>query len=243
MSRKGENIYRRKDGRWESRYIKSRDNGKINYGYVYAKTYREVKQRLIECYSSYSLPVNSEAVSLPTDSFVTVAEECFAVSRSQLKASSSVKYYAIVNKHLIPTFSGELISNISRESVIQLSNRLLSDENSLSLSPKAVTSIMCVLKSIFDYASQVKQYRVPDIRGISIRQLQCQLRILMCLYTGLRLGEICALKWGDILLNEKITYVHQTMQRLKTVDIETKKTEIPITISVPKYIRPGITPC
>ncbi len=44
MARKGENIYKRKDGRWEGRYIKSRSStGKANYGYVYAKSYREVK--------------------------------------------------------------------------------------------------------------------------------------------------------------------------------------------------------
>lgn len=36
MPRKGENIYKRKDGRWEGRYIKSRTPaGKANYGYVY----------------------------------------------------------------------------------------------------------------------------------------------------------------------------------------------------------------
>ena len=36
MSRRGENIYKRKDGRWEGRYIKSytADN-KAQYGYVY----------------------------------------------------------------------------------------------------------------------------------------------------------------------------------------------------------------
>lgn len=45
MARKGENIYKRKDGRWEGRYIKSRSStGKANYGYVYAKSYREVKE-------------------------------------------------------------------------------------------------------------------------------------------------------------------------------------------------------
>ena len=38
MARKGENIYKRKDGRWEGRYIKSRSStGKANYGYVYAR--------------------------------------------------------------------------------------------------------------------------------------------------------------------------------------------------------------
>ena len=47
MPKKGENIYKRKDGRWEGRYIKSHTyTGKIIYGYVYAKTYREAKIKL-----------------------------------------------------------------------------------------------------------------------------------------------------------------------------------------------------
>ena len=36
MARKGENIYKRKDGRWEGRYINSYDaDGKAKYGYIY----------------------------------------------------------------------------------------------------------------------------------------------------------------------------------------------------------------
>ena len=57
MSRTGENIYRRKDGRWEGRYIKARTaSGKAIYGYVYSKSYREVKQRLAQA----SILVNEE---------------------------------------------------------------------------------------------------------------------------------------------------------------------------------------
>ncbi len=44
MPRRGENIYKRKDGRWEGRYIRNYDlSGKARYGYLYAKTYMEVK--------------------------------------------------------------------------------------------------------------------------------------------------------------------------------------------------------
>ena len=43
---KGENIFRRRDGRWEARYIKGRElSGKIKYGYCYGKTYREAKEK------------------------------------------------------------------------------------------------------------------------------------------------------------------------------------------------------
>ena len=47
MARRGENIYKRKDNRWEGRYIKGYDyKGKAQFGYVYAKTYREVREKL-----------------------------------------------------------------------------------------------------------------------------------------------------------------------------------------------------
>lgn len=58
MSRKGENIYKRKDGRWEARYIKGyTTSGQIHYGYCYGKTYRNVRRRYkqLELYS-YRVP-------------------------------------------------------------------------------------------------------------------------------------------------------------------------------------------
>ena len=48
MPKKGENIYKRKDGRWEGRYIRFRNiGGKAEYGYIYGKSYTEVKQKLM----------------------------------------------------------------------------------------------------------------------------------------------------------------------------------------------------
>ena len=46
MSRRGENIYKRKDGRWEGRYKPDGISGK--YKYVYAHTYKETKEKLNE---------------------------------------------------------------------------------------------------------------------------------------------------------------------------------------------------
>ena len=54
MARRGENIHKRKDGRWEGRYIKARTpDRRICWGYVYGTTYAEVKQRLIHKKSEY----------------------------------------------------------------------------------------------------------------------------------------------------------------------------------------------
>ena len=49
MARKGENIFKRKDGRWEARYIHHYEDGKAKYRYLYAKTYTEAKAKKNFC--------------------------------------------------------------------------------------------------------------------------------------------------------------------------------------------------
>jgi len=60
----------------------------------------------------------------------------------------------------------------------------------------------------------------------------CNLGILLCLYTGLRIGELCALTWNDISDSEQILFVNKTMQRLQQLDGGDKKTKV--VISTPK---------
>ena len=49
MAKRGENIHKRKDGRWEGRYVKARmPNGEICWGYLYGHSYADVKQVLIQ---------------------------------------------------------------------------------------------------------------------------------------------------------------------------------------------------
>lgn len=50
MPRRCKNIYKRKDRRWEAQYIKEiSPEGKKKYGSVYAKSYKEVKAKQMEC--------------------------------------------------------------------------------------------------------------------------------------------------------------------------------------------------
>lgn len=55
MARHGENIHKRKDGRWEGRYIKARTpDHKAVWGYLYGSSYAEVKQKLLWKKAEYS---------------------------------------------------------------------------------------------------------------------------------------------------------------------------------------------
>lgn len=261
MSRRGENIYKRKDGRWEGRYAKSRHDGKIKYGYVYAKTYKEVKNKLsaaLETTASLKGQETRAQKSSLSAGFAEIAEEWLESLKPQLKESSIVKYSNILNAYLLPAFREKQISDISRDDIMALSSRMLASggrkENGLS--PRTVTCALAVLKSIFSYASKTKHCPLADVRGISVKQPQkpmqilswmeqqklshylcehltlCNLGILLCLYTGLRVGEICALKWEDISFDEQYLRVEQTMQRIQKTDDGKQKTAV--LVSAPK---------
>lgn len=261
VSRRGENIYKRKDGRWEGRYIKDHVNGKTKYGYVFAKTYKEVKSKLAaaknNCLQGETI-ISAVPVTMSSGIFSSIAEEWFLLQKPQWKQSSIVKYRNILNSYLYPVFAEMYVSDITRDCVMSFSSKLLLEGgiHQEGLSPKTVTGIISVLKNIFEYASQVKGYDVADIKGVSVKQPQkpmrilsrveqqrlstllygdlnpCNLGILICLYTGIRIGEVCALKWKDISFDEQYLHIYQTMQRLQSEECEDRKTKV--IISAPK---------
>ena len=113
-------------------------------------------------------------------------------------------------------------------------------------------SVLSLMKNVMEYGSREKGITIADITDIAVKQPQkpmriltreeqatvsdylkdnlteCNLGIFLCLYTGLRIGEVCALKWEDIHIPEKYLYVHQTMQRIQVKGNPKKKTEVVI---------------
>ncbi len=263
MPRRGENIYKRKDGRWEGRYIKDRAKGKSHYGYVYARTYREAKEKLLIAADLHKAPAET---SLPipqlnhkSDALLeAVATAWLDTLKPQLKASSLVKYINVLDTYIFPHFADICIETITKEDVDTFCNELLISGGKAGngLAPKTIVTIISVLKSVFKFAAQYGKYTVADLNGVTIKQVHKPLRILslaeqkqlseylqanlsltnlgilVSLYTGIRIGEICALKWEDISFNEQFVYIHKTMQRLQTKNDTEKKTTVQI--SVPK---------
>ena len=193
------------------------------------------------------------------NTFSTLAKEWFLIKESQWKPSTTAKYMNILKIHLIPYFAEKTFDEITRNDIVTFSNQLLAhgEAHPKALSPKTASDILSLLKSILEYAFQTGACTAFNLNGIYIRQPYkplktfspteqqrisfyiwrnpepCHLGILLSLYTGLRLGEICALKWQDICLEEQYIYVHATMQRLQVKDNPSeRKTEI--VFSAPK---------
>lgn len=248
MSKPGKNIYKRKDGRWEGRYIKKQVDAKSKYGYVFGRTYEEAEKKLNAAISDIEHILASEEL------FKMVAEEWIENQKPELKASSISKYKNILNSYLIPRFGDIKISDISRTDVFQYSRELLVSGGTKAdgLEPKTVNSILSVAKNVFNFAKREKAMKIAPIKDISVKQTQkpmrilsideqqclsrylqenisaCSVGILLCLYTGLRIGEICALRWKDICIHEKYLHVRMTMQRIQVDDLENKRTRVVI---------------
>lgn len=256
MPRKGENIYKRKDGRWEGRFIKEYDiNRKALYGYVYAKTYNEVKQKLRKA------QINELSPPLPSNQSATTYGEILmlwlASVQINVKESTYARYYQLVSTHISPTLGKYEIEKIGTPMIEHYIGFLLKDgrlDGKGGLSAKSVSDILTIIKSSFayakdnDYAVRCKVEKVsvkkstPDMRVLSVTEqkvlkeyLLCEIDlskfgVLLSLYTGIRIGELCALRWEHIKLDAGILEVRETMQRVKNLSTSDKaKTRITIT--------------
>lgn len=104
MPKKGKNIYLRKDGRWEGRYIKERIKGKARYGYVFGKSYEEASNKLAQA-TCHSI----DTQNLSSITFGAISSEWLAVQTPELKASSVAQYRNLLNSYILPQFSMSMI--------------------------------------------------------------------------------------------------------------------------------------
>lgn len=257
MSRRGENIYKRKDGRWEGRYIKERRaNAKIHYGYVYGKTYKETKLKMEDAQAALRKSFHSgEGQEQANITFAALAEKWICEKKAQFKESTVVRYQNLMKWYLLPTFGACFLEELTYARIYEFSTELLLNGGcqKRGLSPKMVSDILSLIHNILQYANRIGLPVAAGNIAISVKQPKKQVRIfsieeqkklygylkendnytslgiLICLFTGIRIGEVCALTWKDISIAEKTIFVHQTMQRIQTNRAEKKKTEVLIT--------------
>lgn len=113
MPRKGENIYKRKDGRWEARYVKGcTTEGKTAYGYCYGKTYREAKAKVTEAKARLvqNLPHTGGGTRR---CFSSYCDEWLKINRSKVKESTYVKYLSMLDKHIKPKLGNYYVQSLS----------------------------------------------------------------------------------------------------------------------------------
>lgn len=252
MPRKGENIYKRKDGRWEGRYVKGRNGKKAIYGYVYSKSYSEVKKQLILKRAEHAREENKPSASAMKDALFSELSEMWLRSiQASLKESTWIKYRNILKCSIIPRLGNTNLSEIDYSAVSALCNDLMESggKGQGGLAAKTVADALSLTKAVIKYASRMKYMTDRTALDVSVKVKNAPLRVLsvqeqqiliselaeeldftglgiyICLFTGIRVGELCALTWDDISLENNMIHIHRTMQRIQTPDGE-KKTAI-----------------
>ena len=240
--RKGENIYLRKDKRWEGRYPKGRkSDGKIKYGYVYGKTYTEVRQKLFPLRLKYHTIQEIHGTS--SETFAEWSTYWLSVVMENVKPSTFSSYYYKLEKYILPIIKDIPLNELKSE---QGKSLLLALQNKLSRS--TILVVFRILNKCLNHAKkcgriitnpfsdiQLPKARRKKVDALS-RSEQNQLMdvakkekkgrgvpVLLALHSGMRIGEIAALRWSDVDLENNLIHVNHTYQRISGID-PTKKT-------------------
>lgn len=242
MSKKGENITKRKDGRWEARIIKGRDcSGKAMYKYLYALSYKDVRQKKNDYIKNQQACANKKSDIL-LDSLFT---EFLAYKRHEVKESTYARYQEIINVYLSPAFNNIKVNELSSQHISEFMNTKLNayrKKRGGELSAKRKCDILSVLKLVLKFGleegycdntprvvnpknttSEPKIMNSDEqsklINCVLASNEQQQIGIVLALCTGLRIGELCALTWNDMNLDENYITVSKTIQRIPNCEV------------------------
>lgn len=253
MGRHGENIRKRKDGRWEGRYkVFDHNRGKHIYRSVYGCTYGAVKEKVSKARLGFTCQTENKKIQNTIDNpvlFSQAAREWLEEIADKRKYSTYIKYCTVYKTHLAEIIgsyqlSSGLISQFQEKMYEYLSQQIQSES--------LRKSICCIVNQILNFANKRYSLCVPLLEKPSVKTTKkavwtfsraeqarlfkytynqldkMSMAVLLCLYTGLRLGELCALQWTDFDFKNMTLTVNRTVQRVamqghitKTILLET----------------------
>ncbi len=246
MPRRGENIRKRKDGRWEARFIKNySSNGKAVYGSVYGKTYFEAKKKqteMLEMLSANTLPLNDHETTFREVLFLWLS-----TNRIKLKDQTYAKYMYLIENHIIPILGSTKIKRLENSLINSflyeksINGRL---DGKGGLSSSYLQTIAFIINSAIALSvkegyrssflgaivkpNKLKRKAEPDVLSTHEQSVlekyllseptDFNIGILLSLYMGLRIGEVCALKWDDIDFTTKTIHIRHTVERITNIN-------------------------
>ena len=244
MAKHGENIRKRKDGRWEGRYIKGRKPDKTAvWGYIYGHSYTEVKEKLIRKKNE----VRQFALETYNPTFSELSLSWESSIFLGVKASTATHYHYTLQHYILPVLGDYQIQAID-EGILE--NSLLeiispSDENHKPLGCTMSKECVTLVRRICRYASHLHLMRpieiclklptqksvVPAVLSDQEQKTVCtyvlsdptprKIGVLLMMQMGLRIGEVCGLRWGDFDLQNGALAVRRTVKRIYVDDGKT----------------------
>ena len=227
------NTYQRKDGRWESRvYTNCNKSTKRKYRSFYGKT-KEAAEAKAASYLQELCEVSATEMTVGQ-----LAAEYLSVKTPQLKESTAANYRMKVEKHIIPALGKLTVCSVKAKNIYAFIETMRRS----GLSERYISDNVILIKALFRFAYNTYSIMVnlsgiimpkrarPEVRLLSDKEQdklkayidnskdRTALGVALSLFTGIRIGELCALQWKDIDLEKRILTVSKTIQRIQTDD-------------------------
>lgn len=174
-----------------------------------------------------------------------ITEEWKEEKKKYVKKSTYAAYQLLIQNHIKPYF-GDLYE-VNEEKVQQF----VFDKLDAGLSEKTIRDIIIVLKMILKFGikngyleyiqidakfpSKQEKKDLDVLSKADQKKFMEHLRnnftfknlgIFICLSTGMRIGEICGLRWCDVDTVEGVIKVRHTLQRIYIIEGDTRHTEL-----------------
>lgn len=161
-----------------------------------------------------------EELRLQNMCFEDVTEMFLKTKKTQLKVNSYEIYRRVITKHLNPYFSGKNFSEITSEEI----NMFVKYKTKEGLSSCTIQQLVSYIKAITNFVecnnNKIMYPKAIDgdllsefISVFSTDIDEFKLGMLCVIYTGIRVGELCALKWKDISFEKGEMIVKSTIQK------------------------------
>lgn len=237
MPHKGENIYRCQDGRWAARYLKGHTpDGKALYGYVYRQSYSDVRRAQAEATLRRSgLQASDSAVS--SETLAEFLNRWLQSIQTGVRESTFANYDGLIRRHILPALGDMPLFQVTSSTIQKYIDQKLESgrlDGCGGLSVKTARDIVgllkCSLKSAeIELRIVLPKYSPPNLRVLTreeqralIAAAQAEdgadgLGVLLSLFTGIRIGELCSLKWDDVSFQDGALTVSRTLQRIENL--------------------------
>ncbi|MGG5333462.1 site-specific integrase [Enterococcus sp. AZ163] len=237
MARTGENIYHRKDLRWEGRFHRGRKaDGKIRYGYIYGNSYEEVKEKLgpLRRQAQITLELYGKSV-VEYDEW---SQTWLAEQQKVVKPATYSSYLSKLKKYIWPHIGKVALYQLDESTI----HRMIQAWIQTGLSLSSIKVIFRIVKQSLKYAIQkelvqknpCEWIQLPKgpkgkVHALTTKEQQRLEKavlaekdirtkaVILAMETGMRIGEIAGLKWEAIDLDKRMIEVNYTYQRVLSV--------------------------
>lgn len=247
-------ISKRKNGTWQGAVTIGRDaNGKQKRQYFYGKTRAEVNKKLTKAINELNNGTYINNSTSPTMK-MWLNTWLWEYKKNNIKATTFEQYETILRVHALQNIGDIKVSQLKPEHLQKLYNEMYDKQISartikilntvlhgaLKQAVKNNLTVRNVTEAVSLPKSKVKEMRV--LTSEEQKQFMQVLKndrmgnmYLFGLFTGLRRGELLALRWSDVDWNQRLIKIERSLSRVK--DYSDSKNKTKLVVEEPKTIK------